>query len=113
MKVNSHLEYSGENDKTMSLEQQNLVMLILKKKKQKKLEVKMDFEAFGFQVEKFSKEKCGLNTGICRFESVLPCWDCVIAFQTCSQFSHLLVARNKQSATGNYKHARWCAGKII
>lgn len=75
--------------------------------------MKIDFEAFGFQVEKFSKEKCGLNTGICPFESVLPGWGCVITFQTCSQFSHLLVARNKQSATGNYKHARWCAGKII
>lgn len=35
MKVNSHLEYNGENDKTMSLEQQNLVMLIFKKKPEK------------------------------------------------------------------------------
>lgn len=73
----------------------------------------MWFDAFCFQVEKFSKEKCGPSAGIFRFESVLPCWGCVITFQTYSQFSHLLVARNKQSATGNYKHARWCAGKII
>lgn len=55
MKVNSHLEYNGENDKTMSLEQQNLVMLILKKN-QKKLEVKMDFEALAFKLKSFLRK---------------------------------------------------------
>lgn len=53
VKTKSHLEYNGENDKDHVLRTANLHPAYLKT--QKKLEVKVDFEAFYFSVEKFSK----------------------------------------------------------